>query len=58
MIELSKLDDEEEIEKTLIGNAFFQGKNMKNQENNIDDILKYPQKIKISVNELLSDMGQ
>ena len=57
MIELNKLDDEEEIEKILIGNAYFQGKNLKNQENNIDDILKYPQKIKISVNELLSDMG-
>jgi hypothetical protein len=42
MIELSKLDDEEEIEKILIGNAYFQGKNLKNQENNIDDILKYP----------------
>ena len=57
MIELNKLDDEEEIEKILIGNAYFQGKNLKNQENNINDILKYPQKIKISVNELLSDMG-
>ena len=57
MIELNKLDDEEEIEKILIGNAYFQGKNLKNQENNIDDIMKYPQKIKISVNELLSDMG-
>lgn len=57
MIELNKLDDEEEIERSLIGNAYFIGKNMKNQDKNIEDILKYPQKIKISVNELLSDMG-
>lgn len=47
---MSKLDDEDEIESTLVNNAYFQGKNMKNHESNIDDILKYPQKIKISVN--------
>ncbi len=58
MIELNKLDDEEEIERTLIKNAYFNGKNMKNQDKEMQDILKYPQKIKISVNELLQDMGQ
>ena len=58
MIQLDKLDDEEDIEKTLARNAYFNGKNMKNQDNKLEDILKYPQKIKISVNELLQDMGQ
>ncbi len=58
MIESNKFDDEEEIERTLIKNAYFNGKNMKNQDKEMQDILKYPQKIKISVNELLQDMGQ
>ncbi len=58
MIEQNKLDDEREIERTLIRNAYFNGKNMKNQDKEMQDILKYPQKIKISVNELLQDMGQ
>jgi hypothetical protein len=42
MIELNKLDDEEEIERSITGNAYFIGKTMKNQEKNIEDILKYP----------------
>ena len=58
MIELNKFDDEEEIERTLIKNAYFNGKNMKNQDKEMQDILKYPQILKISVNELLKDMGQ
>jgi hypothetical protein len=42
MIESNKFDDEEEIERTLIKNAYFNGKNMKNQDKEMQDILKYP----------------